>query len=98
MKFGESKCAYIYVERGKRKSLGQNIKMNNLTLDELPEGEHYKYLGQDEAVGIDAVLNKERVTSEYYKRVRKIWKSELYAHNKVIAHNIFANPILTPGF
>ena len=52
------------------------MKMNDLTLNELSEGGHYKYLGQNEAVGIDGTLNKERVTSEYYKRVRKIWNSE----------------------
>ena len=32
--------------------------MNDLTLNELSEGDHYKYLGQNEAVG---TLNKERV-------------------------------------
>ena len=98
MKFGEAKCAYLYIEKGKRKSLGECIKMNDLNLIELPEGDHYKYLGQDEAIGIDGALNKERVTTEYYKRIRKIWKSELYAHNKITAHNIFANPVLTPTF
>ena len=98
MKFGESKCAYINIEKGQRKSLGKNQTINDLTLTELPEGDSYRYLGQDESVSIDGALNKERVTSEYYKRVRKIWNSELYAHNKMIAHNIFANPILTPTF
>ena len=98
MKFGESKCAYLYIERGKRKTLGGSIVMNDLTLSELPEGDHYKYLGQDEAIGIDGALNKERVTSEYFKRIRKIWNSELYANNKTTAQNIFANPVLTPTF
>ena len=43
MKFGGTKCAYLYVERGKRKSLGENMKMNDLTLNELSERDHYKY-------------------------------------------------------
>ena len=67
-------------------------------LNELQHGEQYKYLGQEESVGYDAELNKERVLREYYKRVRKIWKSELYGNNKVIAHNIFAIPVTTPTF
>ena len=32
------------------------------------------------------------------KRIRKIWSSELYSNNKVIAHNTFAIPVLTPTF
>ena len=43
-------------------------------------------------------MNKERVTKEYYRRIRKIWDSELYSSNKVISHNIFANPVITPTF
>ena len=35
---------------------------------------------------------------EYMKRIRKIWSSELYSNNKVIAHNMFAIPVLTPTF
>ena len=30
--------------------------------------------------------------------MRKIWRSELYGNNKVIAHNIFAIPVTTPTF
>ena len=52
MKFGEAKCAYVYVFRGKRKTLGQSIKINNLTVQELKDETLYTYLGQDEAVGI----------------------------------------------
>ena len=47
-------------------------------------GKCYKYLGQDEDIG-DNVLNKERVTSEYIKRVKEFWNSQLYARNKVLS-------------
>ena len=97
MEFGADKCAYLYIESGKRKSLGDTIDINGLHLEEL-EGDTYKYLGQDEAVGFASPLNKEKVTKEYYRRVRKIWESELYAKHKVIAHDIFAVPILSPTF
>ena len=33
---------------------------------------------------------------EYFRRVRKIWSSELFSNNKTIAHNIFSIPIITP--
>ena len=41
--------------------------MNNIRLNELPEGDTYKYLGQDESVGYNGQLNKEKVLKEYYK-------------------------------
>ena len=56
----------------------------------------YTYLGQDESVGFNGPLNKERVRKEYKRRVRKIWSSNLYSNNKVTAHNTFAIPVLTP--
>ena len=38
------------------------------------------------------------MTTEYYRRVRKIWNSELYSKNKVHAYNSFAIAVLTPTF
>ena len=96
MTFGESKCAYIYIEHGKRKSLGKSIKINGLTVRELEHGEMYTYLGQDESIRYNGPLNKERVTNEYKRRVRKIWSSDLYSNNKVTTHNTFAIPVITP--
>ena len=75
--FGESKCAYIYIEHGKRKSLGKSIKINGLTVRELEHGEMYTNLSQDESISYNGPLNKEGVTSEYKRRVRKIWNSDL---------------------
>ena len=57
-----------------------------------------KYLGQDEDIGFNDTLNKDRVTKEYFQRVRKMWSSELYANNKVTSHSIFAIPVITPTF
>ena len=96
MKFGESKCAYNVTETGKRKHQGKELELEGLRIKELPEEDNYKYLGMDESIGYDGPLNKNRVTSEYKKRVRKIWSSELNNINKVQAHNTFAAPVLTP--
>ena len=98
MSFGSDKCAYMYIQNGKREVRGESIKMNGLELRELEISESYKYLGQDEDISYKGELNKERVTKEYYRRVRKIWKSELYSKNKVMAHNTFAVPVLVPTF
>ena len=98
MTFGTDKCAYLYIERGQRKTLGETITLNGLQLNELVDNDSYKYLGCDEDIAYRGNLNKERVTKEYFNRVRKIWKSELYSKNKIIAHNIFAIPIFTLTF
>ena len=98
MTFGADKCAYLYIERGQRKTLGDTINVNGLELTELIENDSHKYLGRDEDVGYKGNLNKERVKKEYFNRVRKIWKSELYSRNKVMAHNIFAVPVFTLTF
>ena len=75
MEFGTDKCAYLYIEKGQRKYLNQNISINNLELKELKDDEPYKYLGRDEDTACVGELNKERVLKEYYNRVRKIWNS-----------------------
>ena len=98
MKMGKGKCAYINIEKGKKVSLGKTFKMHETEMTELTEGENYTYLRQDEDVGYNDSLNKERVASEYFKRVRKIWKSELYSHHKINAHNTFAIPVIIPTF
>ena len=98
MQLRSDKCAYLHIERGNQKSLGKFLTLDETKLAELTEDECNKYLGQDENIGYNDVLNKERVIKEYMKRIRKIWSSELYSNNKVIAHNTFAIPVLTPTF
>ena len=98
MEFGKDKCAYVFIDKGKQKKLGEKFAVVELELNELEDGEQYKYLGQDECVGYNNILNKERVLKEYFRRIRKIWNSELYAGNKCISHNTFAIPVITPTF
>ena len=98
MSFGSDKCAYMHIQNGKRKVREEKIMMNGLELNELEINESYKYLGQDEDISYKGELNKEKVIKEYFRRVRKIWATELYSHNKVMAYNTFAVPVLVPTF
>ena len=98
MKFGESKCAYLQIERGRIKVNSENIKINNLNIQQVKEGEFYKYLRIDENISFDSTTNKERVLTEYFKSICKIWSSELSVYNKIISHNAFAVPVLIPSF
>ena len=85
MSFGVSKCAYRCIERGKQKLQNQPLEVNSLIIQEIEEGDQYKYSGMDKSVGIIGPLNKQRVVKEYKMRVKKIWNSELNATNKAIA-------------
>ena len=98
MKFGEGKCAYAVIKRGKLVNTETILTMNGLNIKPIKPGENYTYLGQDESVQYNGPLNKERVTKEYFKRIRNIWSSELSAYHKYIAHNTFAVPVIIPTF
>ena len=98
MNFGESKCAYLKIERGKIVHTTEPLNINGLNIQPIKDGESYKYLGIDESISYNGPVNKERVCREYLKRVRKIWSSELSAYNKYVSHNAFAVPVIIPTF
>ena len=96
MKFGQDKCAYIKIEKGKNTTTAP-IEINGLTNKPIREGESYGYLRQDENIAQEGRINNKRVSKEYLSpRVKKIWSSQLSAFNKTIAHNAFATPVVTP--
>ena len=95
MTIGEDKCTYQQLENRKLIKNTKHLEMNNLFIKPIKDGDTYKYLGINENKSYAGTVNKERVTKEYYTRVKKIWKSELSSFNKVIAHNAFAIPVLT---
>ena len=95
MKFGQDKCAYIKIEKGKNTTTTP-VEINGLTIKPIQEGQRYRYLGRDENIAYEGTINKERVSKEYFSRVKTIWLSELSAFNKTIAHNAFATPVITP--
>ena len=74
MSFREEKCAYVAVERGQRKSLGNTIQINDIKIRELNTEKSYRYLGIDENIGFNDQLNKETVSKEYFRRVKKFEK------------------------
>jgi hypothetical protein len=98
MEFGQSKCSYMIAKRGKIVEAKDPLEVNGLRIYPLGLNDNYRYLGIDEALSYNGPLNKEKVATEYYKRVRKIWSSELSAYNKMIAHNSFAIPVLVYTF
>ena len=63
LKFGVSKCAHQVIERGKCKAQNEDLDVNGLQIQEIQEGDCYKYLGIDESISIDGPLNKHTYTN-----------------------------------
>ena len=79
MTFGEDKCAFMEIHKGKMVNNLEPLVINNLTIKPIQHRDSYRYLGID----------------EYLYRIRKIRFSELTDFNKMIAHNSFAILIFT---
>ena len=84
-----------YHEKGKLINNIKELQINDLKIKLIPEGDSYKYLGIDEYISYVELVNKTRVTKEYYTRVKRLSNSDLSSVNKVIAHNLFPVPELT---
>ena len=72
MSFGERKCNFVEIKRGKLVSNSQAIEIAGVKISPVQLGDTYRYLGLDECVTFNGPLNKERVTSEYLKRARRV--------------------------
>jgi len=98
MEFGLKKCAKIAFKRSKLVHL-QNLVIDiNREMQELEQGETYKYLGIEENEGIQHQKKKERLKREYNRRLRMILKSELNARNEITAIGALAVPVLRYKF
>ena len=95
MKFGLDKCATAEFKRGKLTKTTSIILDEETAIKELQQEDSYKYLGINEAEGIQHAKMKEKIRKEYYRRVRLILKSELNAVNRIAAINSLAFPVIT---
>ena len=95
MKFGLEKCATAEFKQGKLVTTTSIRLDEETTIKELQQEDSYKYLGINEAEGIQHAKMKEKIRKEYYRRVRLILKSELNAVNRIAAINSLAIPVIT---
>ena len=63
MRFGQNKCAYSKIQKGKNTATAP-IEINDLTVKPTQEGDSYPYLGQDGNVAYEGTINKEMVSKE----------------------------------
>ena len=94
MQFGIDKCALIILKRGKR-TVCEGISLpDNLVIKSLKEDGGYKYLGILEADQIMYKEMKDSVRKEYYRRVRKVFQSNLNGENSIKSVNTWAVSLL----
>ena len=98
MSFGLEKCAKISIIRGKVKNRDNIILSSGEEIRELNNQTFYKYLGVEENKVIGHTETKEKLSKEYFSRLRKILKSELNSYNMIMAINQWAVPAITYGF
>ena len=98
MDFGLDKCAKCTMKKGKKTS-SENFQLENGTsIADLSEDSSYKYLGIEENAGIEHKLMRDKITTQYFKRLKAICKTELTPKNKIQAINQLAIPVITYGF
>ena len=84
MEFGMSKCAVLHVVKGKRH------RVDGLEVMKDVDQEGYKYLG---ILQTDVMMTKEmkkKVRDEYFRRLKLLLKSQLYAGNLIAGINAWA--------
>lgn len=90
MEFGLAKCAAMVMEHGKMRDCTGLDLPDMQQIQGLSGDEQYKYLGMLEADSIKQTIMKEKTREEYFKRLKKILKSDLNAGNVVKAINTWA--------
>ena len=92
------KCAKATFKRGKLTETSDLQLDTDTCTRELDQEGVYKYLGINEGDRIQHAAMKEKVSKEYYRRVRIVLKSELNAANRFEAINTLAVPVVTYSF
>ena len=100
MQFGLDKCSKVTTIKGKVTTTGgiPLDPLENEVIKELDNGQSYRYLGILENHKVLHKDMKSEIRNEYFKRLKKILKSELNSKNMMNAINTFAIPTLTYCF
>ena len=96
MEFGLKKCGVVTLKKGKLVKFDGIFLPNNEIMKEVDE-KGYTYLGILELDQIKEHEMKNKVTTEYKRRLRQILKSRLNGKNKIQAINTWAVALLRYG-
>ena len=93
MEFGMEKCAILVTKAG-QKIESEGLELPDQTVMREADEKGYKYLGVLEATGIKNKEMKEMVGKEYYRRVKLLAGTKLYARYMIGAINSWAVSIV----
>ena len=95
LEWNPKKCAVAHVGRGMQVSDDAGVRLDETArIPSLDDGKQYKFLGMLESVMQEDKLVLECAAKEYLRWKSLIWTSPLSDHNRVIASNQFALPVL----
>ena len=95
MEFGLDKCAKCTIRAGKKVVTENIILEDNIEIKELEFESTYKYLGVEENSMIEHRKMREKIGTEYLRRLKKICRSQLNTKNKITAINQYALPVVS---
>lgn len=99
MKFGLDKCKTSAMVKGKWvQHEGYEMNDGEEHIKGMESKDTYKYLGYQQARGIEQTTGKKELIAKYLKRVDLIFRSKLNAKNKSRAINTYATSVMTYGF
>ena len=90
IEFGVEKCAVLAIKKGKMANSDGIALPNETTTKGLKEGDSFKYLRVIQADVMKHHEMKEKVKTEYYRRVRKILETKLNVGNIITRINTWA--------
>ena len=90
MEFGIEKCAVVIMKRGKMSSSNGIELPHDDVIKELIAEEGYKYLGVLESDTIMKNKMKEKISMEYFRRVKKVLETKLNSKNLIKGVNTWA--------
>ena len=96
MEFGFEKCGVLVIKKGKKEKISDIVLPNGEAIREVDE-HGYKYLGILESDNIMHKEMKDKIRSEYFRRLKVLVKSKLYANNLFKAINTWAVSIVRYG-
>ena len=94
MEFGVEKCPVLAKKKGKMANSDGIALPHETTMKGLKEHGSYKYLGVKHVDGTKRHEMKEKVKTEYYRRVTKILETKLNGGNKITGINAWAISLL----
>ena len=94
MKFEAAKCAVLTMKKGKMANSDEIALPNKTTMQGLKHGDSYKYLRVIRADEMKHHEIKDKVKTEYYRRVRKILQTKLNGENIITEINTWVISLL----